>query len=655
MDLAPARWTRWLVWGGAGILLLWFLYAVVLNAALRSSTVRRWINGKPEKFFIDWKSASSWLPGVFHVQGLYFVGQGSSCTYYGRMDDARFRVRLLSLLNQVVHAADFDGAGIEFQLRRPTPPGTEPSAESAFYPPIPGLETLPRRTAPRSPPGKPSWWIRVDDVRFREIDQVWLYGTRLLGPATLQAKLDMQVEGPFRLALADLRFPSAVLKHHGAVVGTNLDLRMAGEMGPLVFDVDDVPDEKIFDFISAKLGLTGDLQSVSLLKERLGQQDTIDFGGEGRIDAVVSVERGVMQPSTKLTLKSPGFRVLLGSVSLGGNAWVEDRVEVEDGVSVARLRVELEDFEVKKGVERVGFAPGKALQLTAATRGLKLSEWAKDAEMSIRIRPLTVSNVAAFNEFIPKGAGVTLDRGAMTVEAEYERKPSGGLGRIEFRGEGLAARAQDEIYSTDVQLDVRLAGGDAVTNRFELAGTSLLLTNVGVPGLSRERQEGWHTRVDVDSGRVSWSKERWAVEDARLRIDMRDTRPVKALLVGAPDSPGWLRLMPTIRDLKGQLNLQASPEEFRLNEARLDGRGTEVRAELTNSAGVTRGVVYARYGILSAGFDLRSAERRWRLLGAKRWYQRVSAAPWEPPGQEAPEETESPDAEGDDDDPGEKR
>jgi hypothetical protein len=252
-------------------------------------------------------------------------------------------------------------------------------------------------------------------------------------------------------------------------------------MGPLVFDVDDVPDEKIFDFISANLGVAGDLRSVSLLKKRLGQQDTIDFGGEGRIDATVSIEQGVLQPSTRLALRSPGFRVLLGSVSLGGNALVEDRVAVEDGVSVARFRLALEDLEVRKGEERVGYAPGQALQLTAATRGLKLSEWAKDVEMSLRIQPLTISNVAVFNEFIPQGAAVTLDRGAMMVEAEYDRKPAGGAGSIDFRGEGLVARAQNEVYSTDVRLNVRLAGGETGTNRFELAGTSLLLTNVMVP------------------------------------------------------------------------------------------------------------------------------------------------------------------------------
>jgi hypothetical protein len=231
MDLAPVRWTRWLVWGGVGVLILWVFYVVVVNFALRSAKVRQLINGKPEKFFIYWKSANSWVPGVFRVRGLYFVGQGSSCTYYGRMDEARFRVRLLSLLWQVVHATDFDGAGIEFQLRRPTPAGTAPPEEAAFYPPIPGLDALPRRTAPRSPPGKPSWWIRVDDVRFREIDQIWLYGTRLSGPAILRAKLDMQIEGPFQLALAAMNFPAAVLRHHGAVVGTNLTLDLAGGHG----------------------------------------------------------------------------------------------------------------------------------------------------------------------------------------------------------------------------------------------------------------------------------------------------------------------------------------------------------------------------------------------------------------------------------------
>ncbi|MBL9139974.1 MAG: hypothetical protein JNK85_29145 [Verrucomicrobiales bacterium] len=636
-----ARWTRWMVWVFIGLLALWFVYGVVVNAALRSSMVKRWVNTKPEKFYIEWKSGTSWIPGSFHVRGLYFVGQGTSCTYYGRMDDARFRVGLLPLLRRVVHASRFDGNGIEFRLRRPSGPGIPATATSEFYPSIPGLEALPRRTSPRSPRGSPSWWIRVDDVRFRGIEQVWLYGTRLSGPATLRAGLDMQVEGPFRLKLADMQFPAAVLNHNGAMVGTNLQMSLSGEMGPLVFDVDDVPDEKIFDFISATLAMQGDLHSVALLKQRLGRQDTIDFGGGGRLDAWVAIERGNVQPSTRLQLRSPNLRVLLGSVRFGGNATVEDRVDLEGGVAVARLSVTLEDFEVFKGDKRVGFAPGPALHLTSANRGLKLSEWAKETELSLRIRPLTISNIAVFNEFLPRETVASLERGEIKVEAEYDRNEAGGEGRIGLRGEQLAARARGESYATDLALDIGLKSSDPAVHRFELSGTSLTLTNVEIPGLSRERQEGWHTRMDVESGGVSWSKSTWAVEDAMLRFSMRDTRPVKALLVESGDAPSWLRLMPTIRELSGRVLLTASPEAFRLNQVHVEGRGTEVKAELMGTNDAIRGVVYARYGLLAAGFDLRSTSRRWRVLGAKRWYERVSTSPWDPSAPETPEEADT--------------
>lgn len=645
MDLAPARWTRWVAWAVAGALILWFFYVLVVNTALRSAKVRRWVNAKPEKFFIDWKFAASWVPGRFHVQGLYFVGQGTTCTYYGRMDDARFRIRWLPLMQRVVHATAFVGSGIEFRLRRPSLPGGPSSPESEFYPSIPGLETLPRRTAPRAPRGRSSWWIRADGVQFLGIEQVWLYGTRLMGPGTLQADLNMQIEGPFRLKLAAMEFPAAELNHHGAVVGTHLNLRLAGEMGPLVFDVDDVPDERIFDFISANLGVQGELRSVALLKERMGRQSSIDFGGGGSIDAAVTIERGRLQPSTRWRLRSPELRVQLGSVRFGGNATVEDRVETEDGLPVARLRVTLEDFEVAKDEKRVGHAPGPALHLTAATRGLRLSEWSKDAEMSLRIHPLTISNVSVFNEFLPRDAVASLERGEIRVQAEYDRTEAGAKGWIELRGEGLAARARDEAYATDLVLNVDLKSEDPSVRRFDLSGTSLTLTNVEVPGLSRERQEGWHTRVDVDSGGVSWSKDSWSVDDARLHLEMRDTRPVKALLVESADAPGWLRLMPTIRELAGRLRLAASPEGFQLSEVHLEGRGTEVRAELMSTNSATRGVVYARYGLLSAGFDLRSAERRWRILGAKRWYERASAKPWDSPPPDTGEESETDDAE----------
>src|SRR5262245_58801427 len=93
---------KWFAFAVVMVVALTVLYVVAANLLLRSRWMRAALNKHPDKFFIEWESASTLLPGSFHFQGIRFVGQGSRDLYYGRVDDARFRVELKSLLKQEV-------------------------------------------------------------------------------------------------------------------------------------------------------------------------------------------------------------------------------------------------------------------------------------------------------------------------------------------------------------------------------------------------------------------------------------------------------------------------------------------------------------------------------------------------------------------------
>ncbi len=628
-----------MLWILAGTIGPWLAYLLVMFWALRSDTVRKAVNRHPDRFFITWRSASSWFPGAFRVEGLRFVGQGTGTQYFGDIREARFRVRLLPLLlfRREISVGTFHGRGVEFQLRRPSADGATNAAGITVEPPIPGLEELPHRTAPRKSRGKPSWWIRVDHIAIHEIERIWIHGTRLDGPGRLDAALDMQVEGPFHVRAHRVEFPSATVTHNGAGVATALAIDLSGALGPLTFDVDDVPGNRLFEFISAELRLAGDLGTVAMLGGRFGTHAGIGFTGEGRIDADLRVAQGVFQPGTRLTLQSPKLQVAFGGTTFEGSATVEDRVVAQDAGQLAELTVQFRDLVVARDGNRIGSAEGPLFRLTSTSRNLGVASRFEDAEFALRLDPITLTNATWLGEFIPAGSGIALTGGAIRLDADLHARAGGPIqGDLHLAGDAVAVRLRDEDYEGSLRLGIRLVDGAGGPRVLHLRDTELTLTNLFVPTLPRDRREGWHAKFAVPDGRLDLTNRNWRL-DARFEVGLRDTRPILAILRSQPDAPGWLRLMPTLRELEGAGRIITSRDLTQLSDFSLSGKGAEFRAELLLSPHQLTGILYARYGPVAAGFDQRSPDNPgWRVVGAKRWFEEARANPFAPPDVDDP-------------------
>ncbi len=639
---------KWLLPSAVTLVALWVAYFVVANLVLRSSGLRQRINRHPDRFFLEWTSATTWLPGVFQVRGLHFVGQGTRSVYYGRIDAARFRVALTPLLRREIRAPVFEGAGIEFRLaRRGDTRAPDASAEpgdaddTRSDPSIPGLESLPRRTAPRSARRPPSWHLRVDQARMRQIAQIWIHQFRHVGVGELEASLAMQIDGPVHVRLARLEYPSATLDVHGATVARDLFTRANGELGPLTFGVDDEPPERLYEHITVEAEIRGSFDSLDALRNRVGHALRTEFGGAGRVEAQCRVRRGVLQSGTRMRIDSPNLALGIAGITFRGVAAVEDSiVDDEDGTGRARLRLHLDDLVVVQAGDVIATAPGRVLELESTTPHLTLHRPFDNAEVMLRLSPITVTQAAFLNHWIPQGAGVRLVSGHLQAKAEVRAGGKGpGSGSLTLEGQGLAAEVRGQRCQTDLLLEVPMQLGDLGDRRGRIDGALLTLTNVVVAGARTRAGEAWHARFGIPSAEIDiGSKGEWSMA-GEVSFAMRDTRPLVAVLVEQEAAPGWIRLMPTLRGLEGRARITAGPQLIVVRDAHVTGASVEMRAELELSPGRTRGIVYAEYGPVGAGFDLRGERSRWRIFGARRWYTVASANPFEAPapGAEPPD------------------
>ncbi|HMO64333.1 MAG TPA: hypothetical protein PKE47_03755 [Verrucomicrobiota bacterium] len=612
-------------------------YVIAVNGAARTDAVRRAVNKHPDKTFITWRSLTSWFPGQFQVRGFEIIGQGSRDIYYARLDEGSFRVQLLPLLRREIRTAELAGRGVDFRLRRET---NVPPDELVFQPPIPGLDALPRRTAPRRPKGPPgAWRLHVDAVRLAEVEQLWIYNSRLLGPGALEGQVAMQFNGVFRSVVERFELPAAAFVRGPSLIGTNLAFRVAGELGPLTFGVDDVPGDRIWEFIQVRAGLRGELGSLEILGDRFGRERAVEFGGGGRIDADLQVAAGEVQAGSRLEIRSPALRGELGRPAFTGDAQVRDEVTADGGTNLARLRVSLANVQARRGGELISEAPGPEIVLESVARELRLGGRFEDATLRFSLAPAVVPDASFLNEFLPPGAGLRLTGGRLRLQADFASDAARrGAGRIELSGEGLAAEVDGQPHALSLALAAPFEVPDIRGDIIRSFGTSLVITNIQVPGLRPEQEEGWFARFDIAGGEIERGEPLKVRAD--VRVALRDTRPLVAVLRADEDAPSWLRLLPTVRDLAGGGVVEIRGDETHLRAVQLEGDRTDIRAELALGTNGTRGIFYAQRGGVAAGFDLRGERRSWRLFGARRWYERALASPLAPPAVPEPEEAD---------------
>lgn len=635
----PPRWLFRLLLGFAGA---WLFYVVVVNVAGRTEAVRRAVNRHPDRTFITWRSLSSWFPGQFRVRGFEIIGQGSRDTYYARLDEGAFRVQWLPLLKREIRTAELAGRGVDFRLRREK---NVPPEELVFQPPILGLDALPRRTAPRRPKGPPGTWrLRVDAVRLAEVEQLWIYGARLIGPGSLEGAVAMQFNGVFHARVDAFELPSAANVIGDSLVATNLAFRLEGALGPLTFGVDDVPGDRIWEFIGARLALRGELGSLHGLGERFGVERAVEFGGDGRIDADLRVTAGAWDAGSRLEIRSPALRLELGGHAFTGEAVVQDHVADANGVRASRLRIALANVQAKRGGQLISAAPGPEIVLESEARELRLRRRFEDATLRFRLAPFVVPDASYLNEFLPPGAGVRLIGGRLRLRAEFASDATRrGAGSMELAGDGLAAEVNGQPHELSLALTAPFEMPDIRSNMVRSFGASLVLTNVHVPGLRADQEAGWFARFELAGAELVRGEPLSLRADTRVAL--RDTAPLVAVLRAEEDAPGWLRLLPTVRNLHGGGAVEIRDDETHLRAVQLEGDRTEIRAELALGTNGTRGIFYAQRGGVAAGFDLRGERRSWRLFGARRWFERALASPLAPPAVPEPEEPDGPEPE----------
>jgi hypothetical protein len=320
-----------------------------------------------------------------------------------------------------------------------------------------------------------------------------------------------------------------------------------------------------------------------------------------------------------------------------GTATVSGGTVKESGEHVTRMRVAFGEFEFVDPEDEVADITGTGFAMNARWDGFSLAGYVPASHVEVVVPPTQIHDVSAFNGLIPGDSVLSLESGTGEVEARLEVTDRVASGSLDLKAEKIALKARDVPLRGDLEVRAHLAEGHLPSRTFDFSGTRILLDDIVGEGLSQKKQKklaAWYCDVELQKGQVTFGKPLAA--DGQVRLKMYDTRPIVALLKEMGDPPGWLSLMPNVKDVDGTMGVDFGKERIAVDDVVLTGTKLEVLGWLHILNKKTNGRLYLKHGILAAGIALDQSKARVHLSKPRKWFDEQKALPVES-GRKAPE------------------
>ena len=338
-----------LIGGIVGLLAAAF---AAVHVIVSTQTLRRWINTSPDELFLDYASASSWVPGTIHIRGLTMRGSDRNVQWYFRMEDAVISVSLVDLLHKEFHATRVRAKGLVFRLRERQEKKDLSSAHLSRIPEISGFSDPPLPLSTPEPP-LPSpeakrrfWTIHVEDLVADPTPEIWIELYRFRGHARVTGGFYLHPHSIARIGPAAVQFVSGDI----TLGPDELLLRSANGNLTGVFDPyapDEVNGDEIWPKISGSIKVEGRLEDLRFVNYFLRRSEEPRLsGGSGTTHISVGFDHGIGRGRAEIEVA--GIRAAFAKRTLSGKASMRIEIphwDVEHGdMQVSGSRLDLSDI-----------------------------------------------------------------------------------------------------------------------------------------------------------------------------------------------------------------------------------------------------------------------------------------------------------------------
>ncbi len=431
------------------------------------------------------------------------------------------------------------------------------------------------------------------------------------GDYRLEGDGDLAIEGAGlradRIDIDSLRFDldQASVLREDAVLSRDLTIGARLQLAPLTLA--DNPGAQILRFISGDLTLSAKADAWDLFNDYLREIPWLSLSGYGDLTAALSIDRGHLEPGSRLRLDSPALGVTLrpgadsGADSDGASSRIGDtglyrlagagRIELQvvsdaAGQTETVLGVDLTDVEMRDQGEDTRFLDSRAFRLEARIVGADLLQ-PPDLPEQTRLTwtSAVVPDIAVFSRYLPPGSPVAVRGGLAGLDAVLTWEDDRLHGALDLHGDDVRLTLLETDLEGKLRLELRINGLNPTDQTLDLSGTRLHL----------------EAAADAQPQTSAPLITRFSLDEARFRL----TRPIVELRA--------MDRFPDPLPIDGHLRLSGEISHLGFFDAflghtlggrgiRLDGRGallTELNIVDSQPASGSRLTVAA--GTLSAG------------------------------------------------------
>lgn len=635
---ARPLWVRLLIVVVVVLVAFELIWLVGANWALSSGFVADKINKRPTKLLVEWESARTWVPARIDLQGLSLRSQSKKQQIYGSLDRVSVHVGLASLLQKTVTVHALRGSGVDFRMRKRRAPDAEPEPAAEFDPEIPGLAAdaaIPPKKKKAKKTKKKPWRLVFEDVHLDDVRQIWIQAYRLTGHGDIAAGLSVETKGgDIAVQRARVTLNDIEIEARGQKVAHQMSIDLEGSLDP--FRSKEVKGMKVLGLVSASLDISGRTTSVGLVNMLLANIEAVSTGSSGgQIDGSIRLDHGVLEEGTKVVIAGPEGWVNMADWQAKGAISIHTEVRQVDGRPVTTVDFDMDPLEVSILDQTAPLLAGASLQLAIEAGAVDLSggggRIADTLEMaSLDLVEAEVVDITRFP--VPAVGDFSLLSGSIQVETHVLLSRDGSQAQLDINGLGIGASYGDVTMTGDLAIDIDVETSDLRGKQFIFKKSAVHIDHVRVSDAenAKQDQKDWYLHLDLDQGQAQLGSP--GDLTTQVRIQMRDTRPLIAILGEQKEIFSKLEGILDFEDVDGSANLRMGEDLMELTDVVLDSEGLKILANLRMAGEDSTGIFFTKFRGIPLAIDLRGEKNRLKILRPRAWYDEQTD-PWNPPSE----------------------
>ena len=585
-------------------------YLVVINLLLSTGLGKKILNQvDPTHANFDWDSAYSvWFAQV-HTKGFVVRGTDTAVEWRITTDEASTSFGITDFFRRRVHMHGTTAKGISVRVRFKV---TAPTADYlAKLPPIEGLPDPPIK-----PPEKPPltdenynlWSVEIDDIAADDIREVWIDTVRFTdaGGGSVVGAFYFKPMRIIRIDPTEYTARLGKVETGAAVIATDIH----GTFGVHVAEFDPrVPTgNAAFAYVDASAVAVAKLVDLTWTGPFVGP-DVMLSGGGGPLEVSARIRQGVLEPGSRLELRSEAWTAWVGRHWFSGTSLVHARVP-QKTPAVSQISIESFDFDVHHDKALVAHAPAMNVAATFENTDLAASfeEWKAHVDMASANAP----NLAAFNGY-GEGKGLFYG-GSAGFSVHGDADPSGVSGKFHAKLSNLSMQAVDAVAKGNGTVDLTLRYLD-----YKSLHADFSLARFEFHDVAAAKEAGYWINASASPFKVSFQG--GPTLQATISGKARDAK-LPLAIVGAP---GIVATLAGNQSFTFSTGVRVTPTITELSNLRLIGDTVDIYGHYRADGKGKNGSVLVSTAAVNVGIEIQKGSISVRPFASQGWYAQTGS------------------------------